>query len=223
MTEPWTNTGYLSDHWTDDDHFFSDYRPALLDIVTSAQTPLTVGIFGPWGSGKTSLLRMLEKDIADKGTQPLRTVWFTAWKYDRHEALWRALILRVLDALYPKVEEKDRTPEQQQQVILLDQLQESVYQDVNWQELGQLTVNWWQFLRGGGKAGAEIAAAFIPGAGLFKQMVEVMGGDKQADAEMTEAAKAIRREIKNFQRAQLTSMEQFESAFKEALSATLGE
>ena len=124
MAEPTTNSGYLTDYWTDEDHlFFSDFRPALLDIVTSAQTPLTVGVFGPWGSGKTSLLRMLEQDIAGKGLPTLRTVWFTAWKYDRHEALWRALILRVLDALYPQVDEAERTPEQHHQVALLDQLQ----------------------------------------------------------------------------------------------------
>jgi len=79
---------YLSDYWTlRDDLYFSDFRQALLTILTQAQTPLTVGVFGPWGSGKTSLLPMLKKDVEDKGLRSIRPVWFTAWKYDRHEAL----------------------------------------------------------------------------------------------------------------------------------------
>jgi ABC-type phosphate/phosphonate transport system ATPase subunit len=58
---------YLSDRWTTNDYLsFSDFRPALLNIITTAQTPLTVGVFGPWGSGKTSLLRMLKREIDEQ-------------------------------------------------------------------------------------------------------------------------------------------------------------
>ena len=95
---------YLTDYWTlRDDLRFSDFCPALRDILTEAPTPLTVGIFGPWGSGKTSLLRMLKGEIDAEGLRSVRTMWFTAWKYDRHEALWRAFILRALNGLYPRV------------------------------------------------------------------------------------------------------------------------
>jgi ABC-type Na+ transport system ATPase subunit NatA len=47
----------------DDALSFSDFRPALQEILSEAQTPLTVGIFGAWGSGKTSLMRMLRDEI----------------------------------------------------------------------------------------------------------------------------------------------------------------
>ena len=94
---------YHTDYWSREDHLsFSDFRPILGETLMHAATPLTMAIFGPWGSGKTTLLRMLRRDIEAKGLHYFRTVWFTAWKYDRHEALWRALILRVLDALYPR-------------------------------------------------------------------------------------------------------------------------
>ena len=81
--------------------FFSDFCQVLCDILMNVATPLTVGVFGPWGSGKTSLLRMLQQDIDVKKLPRYRTVWFTAWKYGQEEALWRAFILRVVDALYP--------------------------------------------------------------------------------------------------------------------------
>ena len=55
---------YLSDHWTSTDGLnFGILMPALMDILQNAETPLTVGVFGAWDSGKTSLLRMLEKHI----------------------------------------------------------------------------------------------------------------------------------------------------------------
>ena len=41
-------SGYLTDHWTTTDFLnFGDFRPALLGILRTAQTPLTVGVFGP--------------------------------------------------------------------------------------------------------------------------------------------------------------------------------
>ncbi|MBI1879927.1 MAG: hypothetical protein HYR94_17185, partial [Chloroflexi bacterium] len=95
-------------HWTDrevrqaeqDRLRFGHYCQVLSDIVAEADTPLTVGIFGPWGSGKTSLMRLVEEKLKNAQPAPL-TVWFNAWKYDQEEALWRALVIQVLNAFRP--------------------------------------------------------------------------------------------------------------------------
>lgn len=80
MTTP---SPYLTDYWADQDRLnFEDFAPALHDILRDAQTPLTVGVFGPWGSGKTSLMRMLRNKLDAPRNPKVRTVWFTAWKYD---------------------------------------------------------------------------------------------------------------------------------------------
>ncbi len=101
---------YLSDLATEVDLLdFEAFRDALQEVVETADTPLTVGVFGPWGSGKTSLMRMVRKQVEAGGLARVRTVWFTAWKYDRQEALWRSLILRVLEALHPDVPEEKQT------------------------------------------------------------------------------------------------------------------
>lgn len=154
---------YLTDEYTLDDALnFSDFRPALEQIVLTASTPLTIGVFGAWGTGKTSLLRMLHQDVEAQKLYRLRPVWFTAWKYDHEEALWRAFLLRVLDALQPREEEPAAAPreerprlqnpvgEQAGQVALLDRLEESVYQPVDWQELGRWTLDWLALARQGG-------------------------------------------------------------------------
>ncbi|HID51452.1 MAG TPA: hypothetical protein EYP41_05380 [Anaerolineae bacterium] len=218
---------YLTDYWTTDDALkFSDFRPALEQILQTAETPLTVGVFGPWGSGKTSLMRMLRDKIESDGLDAQRTVWFTAWKYDQHEALWRAFILRVLDALYPREpgegprEERailtEPNENQKKLVQLLDKLEESVYQDVAWEELGPRSIRWWQLLSSTGKAGTEVAATVASG-GLYPQIKKMLGGDDSPVDDIQKAAEAISRETKTRQRRQLFHMEQFEEMFREAV------
>lgn len=100
-------------YWTDqpivaaeEDRFnFHDYAEALGRIALTASTPITVGIFGPWGSGKTSLMRLisdfLQGQRATEARQP-HVMWFNAWQYEHSEGdLWRSLLLRAIDALKP--------------------------------------------------------------------------------------------------------------------------
>ncbi|GAB4162601.1 MAG: hypothetical protein Fur0021_36960 [Candidatus Promineifilaceae bacterium] len=218
---------YHTDSATDRDLLrYQDFRDALYDIITQAETPLTVGVFGPWGSGKTSLMQMLRRQLEDKRLR--RTVWFTAWKYDHQDALWRAFILRVLDALYPREDEPKGAPreerpilanpnaQEQRLIALLQRLEESVYQVVEWSEIGERAINWWQFIGNTTKAGVETAAA-LGTAGLFPQLKKLVGGDDTPASEIQKAAAALSRETREYHRHQLFHMEQFEATFKEAV------
>lgn len=94
----------LSDKPSDIDLLeFADYAQALTDFIENekTQTPLTIGIDGAWGSGKTTLMRMIQTRLTPRGKTgtsrpPTRTVWFNAWKYDREESLWASLALEIL-------------------------------------------------------------------------------------------------------------------------------
>jgi ATPase subunit of ABC transporter with duplicated ATPase domains len=48
---------------------FTSYVQTLRELIAhnTTQTPLTLGIFGRWGVGKTTLMRMLEKDLDKEG------------------------------------------------------------------------------------------------------------------------------------------------------------
>jgi hypothetical protein len=59
-----------------------------------SQTPWTVGVYGEWGSGKTSFLKQVSAELTARDIDP---VWFNAWKYSREQDLWKALIQTVLD------------------------------------------------------------------------------------------------------------------------------
>ena len=83
---------------TEDALGFGEVAEVLVEVITNARRPLTLGVFGGWGSGKTSLMRMVQKRLSTVDAQ-VKTVWFNAWKYDRKEAIWNALIQTIFLAM----------------------------------------------------------------------------------------------------------------------------
>ena len=75
---------------------FSDYADALAQAVLGAGGPVTVGVFGDWGTGKTSLLKLMQGCLEDSESKPI-CVWFNAWQYEGEEhpliALSSSLVL----------------------------------------------------------------------------------------------------------------------------------
>ena len=90
------------------------------DIEQSRGYGLTIGIYGEWGSGKTSFLKMVAKHINEQSLsekarmrlkdgqisekekkklmeQGISPIWFDAWKYDREDNLWASLLQTILN------------------------------------------------------------------------------------------------------------------------------
>jgi KAP-like P-loop domain-containing protein len=61
---------------------FDRYASALADAIRGGQPPqFTIGIYGPWGSGKSSLLNAIMRNLE---TDPdILPVFFDAWRYER--------------------------------------------------------------------------------------------------------------------------------------------
>jgi formylglycine-generating enzyme required for sulfatase activity len=68
------------------------FRPTAEVLASAAlytPDPITIGVFGNWGSGKTSLMRLMMDVVNEKGQgeNAAVPVWFNAWQYEREEHL----------------------------------------------------------------------------------------------------------------------------------------
>lgn len=73
---------------------FRSHVQAIHKAVAAAEPlPLTVGVFGSWGTGKSSFLGMWRDVFQSEGTH---TIWFNPWKYDRKVEVWAALLHTIL-------------------------------------------------------------------------------------------------------------------------------
>jgi hypothetical protein len=68
---------------------FAPMAEILVNVIKATQPPFTIGVFGEWGSGKTTLMNLVRNGLKAEGT---KTVWFNAWKYDGKEVIWNALM-----------------------------------------------------------------------------------------------------------------------------------
>jgi hypothetical protein len=78
-------------------------------VVETNSLPFCIGIFGQWGTGKTSLMRMIEhmlKNRANIRDETIKTIWFNPWKYDQKEALWNSLIQTILYQIVEETEQR---------------------------------------------------------------------------------------------------------------------
>ncbi|GGU38287.1 P-loop NTPase fold protein [Lentzea flava] len=81
---------------SDDELGFDRFAIPLARTIAATDrstTPWTIGVYGEWGSGKTTFLKLVEKALEPSGVRP---IWFNAWKYARDDNLWAALIEKIV-------------------------------------------------------------------------------------------------------------------------------
>lgn len=81
---------------------FGDYAVALAEMTLYSRAEFAVGIFGGWGSGKTTLMQAVCNRLADD--DHVVTVWFNAWRYEKDPHLIIPLLAVLRDALQAKAE-----------------------------------------------------------------------------------------------------------------------
>jgi hypothetical protein len=59
--------------------------------------PVTIGVFGDWGSGKTSIMKMLQAELAQN--PEIAVVYFDAWLFEGYDDAKSALISSILKQL----------------------------------------------------------------------------------------------------------------------------
>jgi len=64
----------------------SSYKDALVEFVKKTDTPMTIGVQGEWGSGKTSLLNQIWSDLErfnkeDDSIDDFKQIWINSWEH----------------------------------------------------------------------------------------------------------------------------------------------
>lgn len=133
-----TSTDYLH---------FSVVSQAVADmIVESGKSPISIGVSGSWGSGKSSMVKMIGQELKkrdEKGTSYI-FLEFNAWLYQGYDDARTALLQSVQKKLSSEME-KRKIPKG----------------DGAWEKLKKFTkrINWFQV----SKLALPLLAGFIPG------------------------------------------------------------
>jgi len=106
--------------------------------------PLTVGVFGDWGSGKSSLMRMVHERL--KSDEEYVTVSFSPWQHEDYDDVKAALMAAVMTTL------RDRRD-------LFDKLNENVFEGARglWVRLAK-RVDWFRTIGFAAKGLGAVAA-----------------------------------------------------------------
>lgn len=92
------------------------YAVSLAEFIRSCETPMTIGIQGEWGSGKTSLLNMIREDIEEaerthyksviKGSEEYKTIWVNTWEHSLMRTPEECL-LSIIEEIIEEIAEVD--------------------------------------------------------------------------------------------------------------------
>jgi len=69
---------------------FDNYSRAISNIITNSVPRFTVGIYGGWGTGKTTMMQMIQnhlrmKNTTEKYKNNILTIWFDSWRYENEQ------------------------------------------------------------------------------------------------------------------------------------------
>jgi hypothetical protein len=129
------NINYQEDIPNDNPQFdFNLIAKALSKLLQQpSQGAIVLGIHGPWGSGKTTLMQALRREIeVSLPKDNAIFIDFNAWKFQDRQAIWRALILHLLEELRNCDGNKSK----------IEQLERSLYQAFSFEEKGPWRLNW---------------------------------------------------------------------------------
>ena len=75
------------------------YVEGLRNFILECQTPMTISIQGDWGSGKTSMMNMIESELG----KDILAIWFNTWQFSQFK-LGNSLAISMLEVLLNKLD-----------------------------------------------------------------------------------------------------------------------
>ncbi|MHA1275136.1 MAG: KAP family P-loop NTPase fold protein [Promethearchaeota archaeon] len=75
---------------------FKDFVYKLKHFLENCPSPNTIGLFGPWGSGKTSLKNFLINEIEKDENSKIIPIDFISWKYENTGDIFSPLLKKLI-------------------------------------------------------------------------------------------------------------------------------
>jgi predicted KAP-like P-loop ATPase len=75
---------------------------AVLSLVDDDNlAPMTIGVYGDWGSGKSTVLRLVEAELRSKAKHEsgVVCVWFNSWQFETYDDAKAAIMSAILEEL----------------------------------------------------------------------------------------------------------------------------
>ena len=101
---------------------FDQTALALKEIIEASKPQFVVGIFGSWGSGKTTLMRAIERKL---NSSKSLTLQFSAWRYEKEPNLIIPLLDVVREGLILWAEQNK--PAQQKALTTASTIGKAIY------------------------------------------------------------------------------------------------
>ncbi len=77
---------------------FQRYANTVVELIMGSEPKMSIGIYGEWGTGKTTLMKMIEKQLKqiDNGSNVILPVWFNAWRFEREDQFAMIALMKTL-------------------------------------------------------------------------------------------------------------------------------
>lgn len=172
----------------------------VLSIINDhALLPATIGVFGDWGSGKSSLLKMVQAEIAKQ--KGVVCISFNGWLFEGYDDAKSALLTTIVK----EISEKQGLPTKAVEKVKL------LFKQINWMRvaiaIGKIGT---AYYLGGVPAATATSLTDIPD--LAKKIAESFGGTKPEDIEAI-----IRSSTDNGEPSQLSNVRDFHHNFAELI------
>jgi hypothetical protein len=178
-----------SDHETDEDFLgFSHLVKAVTDVVTRpALLPATIGVYGDWGSGKSSLLKMVAAALASR--KDTLVINLNGWLFEGYDDAKAAMMESILDAIASR-----RTLTAKARGFLVHLIRR-----VNWLRVAGKVVKYGAGFLLGGPAGVGIVAA-TDAVDLMRKAAQKVGEIDEAELQklLNEPEQQVRRGMREF-------------------------
>ena len=202
------------DNETENDLLGFDVHADLIRSVVTDQSvlPVTVGVFGDWGGGKSSIMKMLQKEVSNEEAHPdVVCLYFNGWTFEGYEDAKSALLTSILIQLG---EHKKFGPKAKDWIVKL-------LKRVKWMELGKLAVK---------TVGVPLAVATMTGGlGAVPAAAAAIGsaiasnvGGKEKDGESDDTIEVNWSELieANPEKPDVMSVRKFREEFEKMLAKT---